>query len=901
LGKKKVSSESLPNGFGGYNRGWSETETTVPPSKVGESEQNLEGKVRVLRGRGREEEEEESPPTPPTQLEDEEINKQTFVRSEKVDSDMGDEAPRPSSTGRLDECCDDFSFSIPYQCDKEVASLSIEELCRSSAVYNVELSWLAFNWRVLSMACNKEVPMLERLTYLGISASNLDEFFAKRVGGLKRQLEASKADKLITSENDDLIWTPDYQLKLIADNVKQFAAQQHSILSDHLEPSLASEANIHIVKSFEDLSAREKERLHLYFVDELELLLTPIKLDPGHPFPCLQSLSLGIAVRLQEEETTQRKGRDKKKDEGDREEQENNNSQVSYAVVTIPSTVDRWIKLETDLAEEEGGNTSSSFQKIAYLPLEQLIISHLGQLFGGWRILDAWTYRVTRNAELARDEDEAEDLLEMIAEEVRERMFAPFVRLEVQQGTPSELVDLLVHELQLNAERDVYNIESLLDLAALKTLNVSNDSNLSKFKFPKYIPVASKLASVSDLAADDKPNSSCIFDEISRNDFLVHHPYESFESSTLRFLEEAATDPNVLAIKATVYRTSSNSPVIDALIRAAERRKQVAVLMELKARFDEARNVTYAQELEAAGCSITYGLIGLKTHCKVMLVVRKEKGSGSAGLRTYVHIGTGNYNPVTAGLYSDFSLFSCDPLLGRDVMDVFKHLTGLHRQHAVGGYRKLLVAQIFMRDQFIQKIDREIENAKAGKHASILLKVNGLDDRALVAKLYEASRANVRVDCIVRGVCRLRPGVKGMSENIRVISVLGRYLEHHRVAVFHNSGHPDYFIGSADWMTRNLSRRVEVATPVEDDGIRANLCDILSCYLNDKRAFEMLPDGTYQQQASRCDESFKNACLVPGERLRSETKHIMKRSAKIGTQSALQEFHRRSRTTPPST
>ena len=901
FGKKRVSSESLPNGFGGYN-----TETTV--SKVEEeSEQNVEGKVRVLdatlRGRGLQEG--SQPPTSPPQEEEEEEteikDRETFIHSEdevsggknvSIAAETGSAFLEPSFTERLEEEREDFNFSIPYQCDKEVANLSIEELCRSSAVYNVELSWLAFNWRVLSMACNKEVPMLERLIYLGISASNLDEFFAKRVGGLKRQLEASKADKLI-DENDDLIWTPDYQLKLIADNVKQFVAQQHSILSDHLEPSLAS-ANIHIIKSFKDLSSNEKERLHLYFIDELELLLTPIKLDPGHPFPCLQSLSLGIAVRLQEEPQPQ--GKKKKKGERDTEE---NNSQISYAVVTIPSTVDRWIKLET--SAEEQGEGEEPFKRIAYLPVEQLIISHLDQLFGGWRILDAWTYRVTRNAELARYEDEAEDLLEMIAEEVRERMFAPFVRLEVQQGTPSELVDLLVHELQLNAERDVYTIESLLDLAALKTLNVSNDSSLSKHRFPKYIPVSSKLASVSD-HAEDKPSSagggsSSIFDEISRNDFLVHHPYESFESSTLRFLEEASTDPNVLAIKATVYRTSSNSPVIDALIRAAERRKQVAVLMELKARFDEARNVTYAQELEAAGCSITYGLIGLKTHCKVMLVVRKEKDSDS-GLRTYVHIGTGNYNPVTAGLYSDFSLFSCDPLLGRDVMDVFKQLTGLHQQHAVGGYRKLLVAEVFMRDQFIQKIDREIGNAKAGRHASILLKVNGLDDRALVAKLYEASQANVRVDCIVRGVCRLRPGVKGMSENIRVISVLGRYLEHHRVAVFHNSGYPEYFIGSADWMTRNLSRRVEVATPVEDDSLRADLCDILSCYLSDKRAFEMMPDGTYQQPASRCEESFQNACLVPGKELRPETKHIMKRSSKIGTQSALQEFHRSSRKTP---
>jgi len=661
-------------------------------------------------------------------------------------------------------------LDIPYQCDSDVGGLTVKELCRSSAVYNPEISWLAFNWRVLSQACSERVPLLEKLFFLGVSASNLDEFFAKRVGGLKRQLEASKADKLM-EEEDPLIWSPDHQLKLIAENVKQLSHHQSQILHTHLEPRLAEEG-VHITKRFADLSPNERERLTKYFTEELELLLTPIKMDPGHPFPFLQSLSIGLGVRLQ--------------DLGEDAAAEG----VSYAVVTIPSTVDRWIKVETT------GSEGGSGRGIAFLPVEQLIISHLDQLFGGWKILDAWPYRVTRNAELERHEDEAEDLLEMIAEEVRERMFAPFVRLEVLQGTPNDLVNLLTNELELNAERDVYHIESLLDLSDLKSLKIPADSHLSKLKYPRYAPVpmstnpSSTPVSEPEGAASNRGES--IFDSISRSDILVHHPYESFESSTLRFLEEASTDPDVLAIKTTVYRTSNDSPVIEALLEAAERRKEVAVLMELKARFDEARNVSYAQELEAAGCSVAYGLIGLKTHCKCMLVVRRERDSGVA-LKTYVHIGTGNYNPVTAGLYSDFSLFSCDPELGRDVMDVFKHLTGLHKQDAVGGYRKLLVAPAYMRQQFVEMIEREIENAKAGRHAAILVKVNGLDDRVLVSKLYEASQANVRVDCIVRGMCRLRPGVEGVSENIRVISVLGRFLEHHRVAVFHNDGDPMQF------------------------------------------------------------------------------------------------------------
>lgn len=770
-----------------------------------------------------------------------------------------DSSPSPSPSG----------LDIPYQCAEDVSGLSLDELCRSSAVYNPEISWLAFNWRVLALACSDRIPLLERLTFLSITASNLDEFFAKRVGGLKKQLEASKADKLRAEEEGGLTWTPDEQLELIAENVKRLSRSQDEILRERLEPRLAEEARLRIVHNVNELSARERERLSRYFTQELELLLTPIKLDPGHPFPFLQSLSIGLAVRLRGEE------------EG----------ATSYAVVAIPSTVARWIpvKVEAQAEEAEGREGGAGGGSHAFLPVEELIASHLDQLFGGWKILGAWPYRVTRNAELERHEEECEDLLEMMAEEVRERMFAPFVRLEVRAGAPADLVDLLTEELELNATRDVYHVESLLDLSDLRTLAPEAEASANALRFPRHQPVEACARQACDPA---RGGEESIFDAIRKQDILVHHPYESFESSTLRLLEESASDPNVLAIKTTVYRTSNDSPVIKALMKAAEARKEVAVLMELKARFDEERNVSYAQELEAAGCSVAYGLIGLKTHCKVMLVVRREVSAREA-LRTYVHIGTGNYNPVTAGLYSDFSLFSCDPQLGRDATDVFKHLTGMHKQEAVGGYRKLLVAQVYMRDQIAEMIDGEIEACRRGGRGAILLKVNGLDDRLLVRKLYEAARAGVRVDCVVRGMCRLRPGVMGLTENVRVVSVLGRFLEHHRVAVFHNGGDPKYFIGSADWMARNLSRRVEVAAPVGDERIKETLRDVMSSYLSDMvDAWEMLPDGTYVQPPTRTAEAGLNACLVQGGAgLPEETSRIMERSARAGTQSALVEYY----------
>ncbi len=544
-----------------------------------------------------------------------------------------------SACASSSDASDDFAASIPYQCERDVGSLSVADVCASDEVYNVELSWLAFNWRVLAMARDERVPLLERLVFLGISSSNLDEFFAKRVGGLKLQVEAEKESRLLRSTNA-LRWSPTTTLAHIADNVKDFMRHQSRILDAHLLPALAAH-HIHIVHRFEDLPSGEQARLRTYFSEELELLLTPIKLDPGHPFPFLPSLSLGVAVRLQDES-------------------EGADGSLSYAVVSIPEEqVPRWVPVSAHTSAPDGhggGGSEGDAAQVAaaFIPVEQVIISNLHLLFGGWRIRDAWMYRVTRNVELERHEEEAEDLLEMISEEVRERMFAPFVRLEVQRGMPTPLVSLLTEELDLTPETDVYHIDSLLELADFKSLRIDAPHLQSPtFKFPRYNPAPFK----GFHAELDEVTNASIFTAIRKHDILLHHPYESFESTTLRFLEEAASDPSVLAIKTTVYRTSSQSPVVAALLDAAEHGKQVAVLMELKARFEEERNVTYAQKLEGAGCSVAYGLLGLKTHCKITLVVRKEKQVRS-GLRTYVHIGTGNYNPVTARLYTDFGILS---------------------------------------------------------------------------------------------------------------------------------------------------------------------------------------------------------------------------------------------------
>jgi polyphosphate kinase len=669
------------------------------------------------------------------------------------------------------------------------ATLSPEDLISSDDVYNRELSWLDFNWRVLHEALDPRTPLLERLKFIAITSSNLDEFFSKRVGGLKRMRAAGVANLTLDG------WAPDVQLQLISKAVQQMVETESACLHEDILPALAQHG-VRIV-SYDELDSAQKERLKAYYLKEVYPILTPLAVDPGHPFPFISHLSLSLAVLLRDTSS------------GD----------VQFARVKVPQTRPRWVPIDFPLH---------------FVPLEQIITANLDSLFKGMEVVAVYPFRVTRNADIARNEEEADDLLEMINEELRERRFAPVVRLEVDASIPPEWLALLQGQLHLD-NTDTYPIRGLMrrvDLFALA------DINLPHLKYEPWTPFTPPK--FSGLSSKARPSE--IFSVIRQGDLLVHHPYQSFQSSTQLFIESAARDPQVLAIKQTLYRTSEQSAVIAALIQAAERGKQVAALVEVKARFDEAKNIEWARKLEDAGCHVTYGLVGLKTHCKVSLAIRQEED----GLRAYYHIGTGNYNAKTAAVYTDFGFFSCNPEIAADLMDLFNHLTGYSYQT---DYRKLLVAPVNMRQRFGQLIDQEISHALAGKRARIIAKMNGLDDPFLVRKLYEASQAGVSIDLIVRGNCRIRPGIPGISDNIRLTSVIGRNLEHHRIFYFENDGTPHFSIGSADWMRRNLSSRVEAAVPIEDPRLQEYLLMVLHNSLQDHRhAWEMLPDGRYRQR-----------------------------------------------------
>ncbi|MBX3009927.1 MAG: polyphosphate kinase 1 [Caldilineaceae bacterium] len=671
----------------------------------------------------------------------------------------------------------------------DLTTLSLDELSYSEKVYNRELSWLNFNWRVLQEAIDERTPLLERLKFIAITSSNLDEFFRKRVGGLKRQQAAGMANLTLQG------WAPDIQLQLIAKAVQPMLDAQSKCLYEDIFPQLA-EHNIRVL-DYAELSEAQKRRLQEYYEREVYPILTPLAVDPGHPFPFISDLSLSLGVLLH--------------DPG---------SDESYFVrVKVPLNRPRWVPLETPYH---------------FVPIEQVIIHNLDTLFRGMQIIAAHPFRVTRNADVERNEEEAEDLLSMISEELRERRVAPVVRLEVDEAMPEAMLTILRGELNLEPT-DVYPIRGFLRLDDLFALA---DLNMPHLKYEPWTPVTPLRLT----GLDTKARPGDFFTLIRQGDLLVHHPYHSFAASTQQFIEAAAADPRVLAIKQTLYRTSANSPIIKALIYAAEQGKQVAALVEVKARFDEAANIAWARMLENAGCHVTYGLVGLKTHTKVSLAIREEED----GLRAYYHIGTGNYNAKTATLYTDLGLFSCDPAIGADLMDLFNYLTGYSRQTA---YRKLLVAPVNMRQRFLELIGNEMEIALSGKPGRIIAKMNSLEDAAIVRKLYEASQAGVAIDLIVRGNCRVRPGVPGISDNIRVVSIIGRFLEHSRIFYFGNGGEPLHFIGSADWMNRNLSARVEAITPIEEPRLKEQLDHMLQLALVDHRqAWDLLPDGRYQRR-----------------------------------------------------
>ncbi len=665
---------------------------------------------------------------------------------------------------------------------------------------NRELSWLEFNNRVLQEGMDERTPLLERLKFLAIFSSNLDEFFMVRVAALKQQVEADV--RLLTPDGR----TPAQQLQEIAARLRPMVAQAHRHFETVLRPALVAEG-IHILEYY-DLTQEQRDYLRRYFEEHLFPVLTPLAVDPGHPFPYISNLSLSLAVQILDDET----------------------GEEHFARVKVPGSLPRFVALPEDLLQfVEGENVSW-----AGVTLEQMIAHNLEALFRGMKIQAYYPFRITRNADLSLQEDEADDLLLAIEEALRKRRFGPELRMEIDARTPPEVREVLMREMKLT-DRDVYDIEGMLNLGSLMDfLRLP----LSQLKDPDWQPVTPPRLRGLDEGGEEQD----IFAVIRQGDVLLHHPYESFSASVQRFITQAASDPQVLAIKQTLYRTSGDSPIVNALINAANNGKQVAVLVELKARFDEESNIVWTRRLEEVGVHVVYGLMGLKTHTKTALVVRRE----GQRIRRYAHIGTGNYNAKTARLYTDLGILTCREDLGADLSEMFNYLTGYSRQRQ---YRKLLVAPVSLRQHLLALIQREIESAQNGQQGRIVAKMNALVDPEIIVNLYRASRVGVQIDLIVRGMCALRPGVAGVSENIRVISIIGRFLEHSRIFYFHNGGEERVFIGSADWMRRNLDRRVEVVTPIEDPQSAKELQELLGIMLADNRqAWDLQPDGTYLQR-----------------------------------------------------
>ncbi len=647
---------------------------------------------------------------------------------------------------------------------------------------NRELSWLEFNARVLHEAGDERNPLLERVKFQAIFASNLDEFFQVRIAGLRQQIEAGAVTRAPDGH------TPAEQLAAARARVLELIAEQSAIFV-RLRAALAAEG-IEIL----DYAAVPEHHaaLRQRFLDEIFPVLTPLAVDPGHPFPYISTLSLSIAVGLRDPETHER----------------------VFARVKVPQILPRLLEVEPH----------------RFVPIDQVIEANLQDLFTGMEVEDSHLFRVTRNADFTVEEDEADDLLMAIEEELRRRRFGEAVRLEVERTIPAATRNLLLRGLGLEAD-DSYEVAGMLDLTALW--------RIAELDRPDLRPEPWTPVTPPRLIPPDEDEPADVFAAIRAGDILVHHPYESFAASVERFITQAADDPDVLTIKQTLYRTSGDSPIVQSLIRAAERGKQVVVLVEIKARFDEEANIIWARKLERAGAHVVYGLVGLKTHSKTALVVRRE----GSGLRRYVHIGTGNYNPRTARQYVDLGLLTARPEVGADVTDLFNVLTGLSRQRT---FRRLLVAPHSLRSGFLELVDREVAHAAAGRPARIVLKLNAIVDTPVIKALYEASQNGVDIDLIVRGACSLRPGVPGVSERIRVRSIIGEFLEHSRIWGFENGGDREWYIGSADLMDRNLDRRVEAVVPVEDHEARIRIGEIIEVMLaDDRRSWQLQPDAIW--------------------------------------------------------
>ncbi|MGH3365618.1 MAG: RNA degradosome polyphosphate kinase [Nocardioidaceae bacterium] len=647
-----------------------------------------------------------------------------------------------------------------------------------------ENSWLEFNARVLELAQDDDLALLDRVRFLAIFASNLDEFFMVRVAGLRRQL----ATGLTVTTPTGL--SVHEQLSAVSQRVQVMLNEHARVFGKQIRPALAEHGIL--ILHWDELAAEERHHLHSVFREQVYPVLTPLAVDPAHPFPYISGLSLNLAVILRDPAS----GRE------------------HFARVKVPPILPRFVPLADD----------------RFVPLEDVIAEHLAELFTGLEVVQHFRFRVTRNEDVQIEEEDAENLLTAMEEELQRRRFGPAVRLEVEAATSEQVLDLLVRELGITPE-GVYRVEGLLDLTGLYAIA---DLDHAELKSPRFVP-----ATHPRLRAGEGERSD-IFGALRSGDVLVHHPYDSFATSVQAFIEQAADDPNVLAIKQTLYRTSGDSPIVDTLIDAAEAGKQVLVIVELKARFDEQANIRWARALEKAGCHVVYGLVGLKTHCKLSLVVRHED---DGRIRRYSHVGTGNYNPKTARIYEDLGLLTADPDVGADLGDLFNHLSGFTRQRS---YSRLLVAPDTLRAGLLSIIARETEHAIAGRPAGIQIKLNALVDEDMIDALYTASQAGVPIDLIVRGMCTLRPGVPGLSETITVRSILGTFLEHSRVLRFANGGQEEFWIGSADLMHRNLDRRVEALVRVEDPNTTRELAHLLDLATSDRTmAWTMQPDGTY--------------------------------------------------------
>ncbi len=685
---------------------------------------------------------------------------------------MSDQVTLPSTTspspedgpitGTFDHPTDTFDVEPPYVPD--AAALEAVEKYTDRFI-DRELSWLSFNQRVLELAEDDTLPLLERTRFLAIVASNLDEFFMVRIAGLKRRIEAGVATRaasgLLPREQIEQLWRDTRALM-----------QRHArVFGQDITPALAKQG-IEIVR-WADLDRDEQKHCKKVFRDRVFPVLTPLAVDPAHPFPYISGLSLNLAVVVRNP-----------KDDTEH-----------FARVKVPQTFSRFVPLGAQ----------------RFVPMEDVIGEHLKKLFPGMEVIAAHTFRVTRNEDLEVEEDDAENLLKALEKELLRRKFGPPVRLEVEESIDPRVLELLVSELGVRDD-EVVSLPGPLDLTGLNSIA---DLPRDDLKYEVFLPSTHRaLADVESSSPVD------VFSAVRRRDVLLHHPYDSFATSVQRFVEQAAADPHVLAIKQTLYRTSGDSPIIEALIDAAEAGKQVLVIVEIKARFDEQANIRWARKLEHAGCHVVYGLVGLKTHCKLSMVVRDEP----EGIRRYTHIGTGNYNPKTARLYEDLGLLTADQAIGDDVAHLFNNLSGISRN---ASYDQLLVAPDSVRDGLIAQVHQEIANHKAGKAARIRIKANSVVDEAIIDSLYLASQAGVPVELLIRGICALRPGVPGLSETISVRSIVGRFLEHSRVFWFANDGQPQAWIGSADMMHRNLDRRVEVLVRLPDPAVVTEIGDLL--------------------------------------------------------------------------